>query len=122
MEEPESVRVMWRRPVLITLVVILASVVTCLEIFAVLFLPDVRFELIRLHGIALPVTTVVLDCLFLVSYRGIWCMRTWGVLLFGACSIAVPISAVFLGMSYWWNYYPAVIILLICLVYIRKMR
>jgi hypothetical protein len=110
------------RPALITVVCLIGFAITFAELLAIFFASSQSFELVLTYGKSFPIVTVIVDIVTLIAYVGIWRMRMWGVLLFGITAVAVAIYGFTIGVEYWWNYAPALIILLICVLHLKRMK
>jgi len=110
------------RPVLITIICIVGFLLTLGEVIAILFIPQVSFELAMSYGTHHPLATLIIDGLTLISYIGIWQMRLWGLFLFGFIAVGIAVYGFFIDTQFWWSYGPAIVILLICIYYIKHMK
>jgi hypothetical protein len=110
------------RPILITIICIIFGLSCLTNLIALLFIPQVVYELIKAYGVAHPTMTAIFNIVLIVSYWGIWRLKLWGVISFGIVVVALSIYGIFIGQQFWWNFFPGIVTLLSCAYYLKYMN
>ncbi len=114
------------RPFPITIICILGFSFTLVTIASVFTIPIELHHLVVTFGESFPVAMFIISFLMIISFFGIWRMKLWGVILYG---VTFAIDAIYLHMIgfhelpgyVFWGTIPDLIVVVVCLLYIKKM-
>jgi hypothetical protein len=111
-----------KRPLLITLVCIFGIAIILISLYLVFVDPATDIHAFITHGFWRPINLAIINLAALIAFIGLWRMKRWGLILLIATYIISMLYNFFMGITFYWGYIPGALMIIICLMYIKKMR
>ncbi len=111
-----------KRPLLITLVCIFGIAIILISIYLIFVDPATDIHVFITHGFWRPTILAIINIASLVAFIGLWRMKRWGLILLIATYVISMLYNFIMGIAFYWGYIPGAIMIIICILYIKKMR
>lgn len=111
-----------KRPLLITLACVFGIAIILISLYLIFIDPSTDVHAFITHGFWRPIILAATNLAALAAFIGIWQMKRWGLILMIAIYIIGIIYNFVMNISNYWGYIPVAIIIIICLLYMKKMR
>lgn len=82
-----------QRPALITCLCIIGTLFTLIDLVTFALVPEAINYTIAFHHLYFHWLIIITDCLLLIAFLGLWCMRLWGAILF------IVVNVVYFGVG-----------------------
>jgi len=110
-----------KRPFWVTFVCVFGITVILISLYLIFIDPSTNVHAFATHGILRPTILAIINLISLIAFIGIWRMKRWGLITLIATFAISIIYNFIMGIGYYWGYIPGVIIIIICLLYVKKM-
>lgn len=111
-----------KRPLLITLMCVIGFIVIIASTYFLLLDASIRYTAIASHGYLRLIITIFFSLITLFALIKIWRMQRSGFWIFVITLCVNIIYNLTLGIGYYVGYTPAIIMVIVCLFYYKKMQ
>jgi len=110
-----------KRPFWVTLACVFGITVILISLYLIFIDPSTNVHAFITHGFWRPTILAVINLISLIAFIGIWRMKRWGLITLIATFAISIIYNFIMGIGYYWGYIPGAIIIIICLLYVKRM-